>query len=145
VAAISSQVSVLQGAGVQHILVNGVGDVGGIPETLGLSLAAQADRRALSINLSTQLFAALDSSIYTLDVVGFFDQVNLDPTLFGLPAGIDVTGSCLTTGTPPNCGEEFAFFDTVHLALLASDGLWSNLGFVPLNALASIRVTKLAP
>ena len=63
VAAISSQVSVLQGAGAQHILVNGVGDVGGIPETLGLSLAAQADGRARSINLSTQLFADLDSSI----------------------------------------------------------------------------------
>jgi phospholipase/lecithinase/hemolysin len=49
----------------------------------------------------------------TLDAIGLYDAALLNPSLFGLPAGLDVTGSCLTTGTPPNCSG-FAFFDTVH-------------------------------
>ena len=45
--------------------MNGVGDVGNIPETLALGAAAQAHGRALSEDLSAQLFAALDPSVYT--------------------------------------------------------------------------------
>jgi phospholipase/lecithinase/hemolysin len=126
VAAVTAQVTALQAAGALNILINGVGDVGNIPETLGLSPAAQADGRALSIDLSNQLFAAVDPSVFTLDVVGLFDEVNLNPELFGLPAGIDITGSCLTTGSPPAC-DNFAFFDTVHptsaLNAILADGM----------------------
>ena len=111
--AIAGQVTALQTAGAQHILVNGVGDVGNIPETLSLGTAAVTHGRALSLDLSTQLFAALDASVFTLDAIGLYDAALLNPGLFGLPAGLDVTGSCLTTGTPPNCSG-FAFFDTVH-------------------------------
>jgi outer membrane lipase/esterase len=111
--AIAGQVTALQTAGAQHILVNGVGDVGSIPETLSLGNAAVTHGRALSLDLSAQLFAALDASVLTLDAIGLYDAALLNPSLFGLPAGLDVTGSCLTTGTPPNCSG-FAFFDTVH-------------------------------
>ena len=111
--AIVGQVTALQAAGAQHILVNGVGDVGNIPETLALGAAAQTHGRALSLDVSTQLFAALDPSVYTLDAIGLYDAALVNPSLFGLPTGLDITGSCLTTGTPPNCSG-FAFFDTVH-------------------------------
>lgn len=78
-----------------------------------LYASAQADGRALSVDMSAQLFAALDPSVFTLDVIGLFDQVNLSPVLFGLPLWINVTGSCLTNGIPPSC-DNFAFFDWVH-------------------------------
>lgn len=124
--AIAGQVTALQAAGAQHILVNGVGDVGNIPETLALGAAAVTHGRALSIDVSTQLFAALDPSVYTLDAIGLYDAALLNPSLFGLPTGLDITGSCLTTGTPPNCSG-FAFFDTVHpttaLAAVLGDGM----------------------
>lgn len=123
VMAVSAQISVLQGAGAQHILVNGIGDVGNIPETLAISAAAQAQGRALSRDLTDQLFAALDPSVLTVDVITLFDQATLDPTFFGLPAGLDLTGSCLTTGAPPDCSG-FAFFDTVH----PTDALHAILG-----------------
>ncbi len=126
VAAITTGVSQLQSAGAQHILVNGVGDVGSIPETLGLGGGAPAHGRALSQDLSSQLFVALDPSVYSLDVIALFDAVQLDPTLYGLPAGIDVTGSCLTSGAPPACSN-FAFFDPVHpsteLNAILADGM----------------------
>lgn len=125
-AAITGQVTALQAAGAQHILVNGVGDVGSIPETLAIGGGAPAFGRAFSLDLSGQLFAALDPSVYSLDVIALFDAVQADPTLYGLPAGIDVTGSCLTTGAPPACSN-FAFFDPVHpsteLNSILADGM----------------------
>lgn len=110
---IVSQISVLQGAGAKHFLVGGVGDVGMIPETLDLGAAAVANGTQLSSDLNAALFAALAPGIYTLDVIALFDAIQLDPESFGLPAGIDVTTSCLTHGAPPACGD-FAFFDPVH-------------------------------
>ena len=124
VAAVSSRVSALQAAGAVHILVNGVGDVGNIPESIALGAAVQADGRTLSIDMTAQVFAALDASVFTLDVVALFDDVLLDPTFYGLPAGIDLTGSCLTTGSPPACSN-FAFFDTVH-PTAALSGILAN-------------------
>ncbi len=124
--AITAQVTALQSAGAQHILVNGVGDVGSIPETLLLGGGAPVHGRAFSQNLSGQLFAVLDPSVHTLDVISLFDDVQLNPALYGLPAGINVTGSCLTQGSPPACSN-FAFFDTVHpsteLNSILADGM----------------------
>ncbi len=118
VVAIATSVSALKTTGAQHIIVAGVGDVGGIPETLALGGAASAEGRAASEEINAKIAAAIGGQAIFVDVLAISDGIGADPTAFGLPSGINVTDACLFSGSappagPPTC-EGFAFFDPVH-------------------------------
>jgi phospholipase/lecithinase/hemolysin len=116
VAAVLSQVTLLQSAGAQNILFVGVGDVGAIPEIAPFGPAAQA----LATNLANLMTTSIAGAIQPLcaqvfDSIGFFDVALSNPTLFGLPANLNITDAC-TAALPadfPTC-DGFAFIDTVH-------------------------------
>lgn len=80
----------------------------------------------------------------TFDVIGISNAGLLNPSLFGLPAGLDVTGSCLTTGTPPSCSG-FAFFGPVH-PTTALAGVLGNkmIAAIPEQGTALLLATTLA-
>ena len=113
VSAIMSAVDQLGVAGAQNILFVGVGDVGGIPEIGALGGTAPADGRQASEDMNAAIQAALSPSVTFFDTIGFFDQVQADPVLFGLPAGINLTDACIGTADSPTC-TNYAFFDPVH-------------------------------
>jgi phospholipase/lecithinase/hemolysin len=116
--AISTSVASLQAAGATAIMVMGVGNVGATPEAISAGAAAQAAGSSASQDLNTAIHAALPTNVGFFDVYGLAGAVGLDPAAFGLPAGINLTNACLTSGTPnpagpPTC-TNYAFFDTVH-------------------------------
>lgn len=116
VSAITSSIGLLQGAGAQNILFVGVGDVGGIPEILNLGGTAPADGRLASEDMNAAILAALPGSVQFFDTIALFDAVAANPALFGLPANLDLTTSCVGAGAnipDPTCSG-FAFFDDVH-------------------------------
>ncbi len=113
VAAITSAVSLLDAAGAQNILFVGVGDVGAIPEIGLLGGTAPAEGRQAAEDMNAAIAAALSPSVTFFDTIGFFDQVVVDPTLFGLPAGINLTDACIGTVDSPTC-TNYAYFDNVH-------------------------------
>ena len=118
VTSIVTQVNTLTALGAQHFLVAGVGNVGGIPETIAAGPAAQAAGLAVSTSMSNAIFAALPAGVATVDVIGLFNAVLANPTAYGLPVGLNITNACLGSGTPdpsgpPTCND-YAFFDTIH-------------------------------
>lgn len=116
VSAITTSIGLLQGAGAQNILFVGVGDVGGIPEILGLGGTASADGRVASEDMNAAILAALPGGVQFFDTIALFDAVAANPELFGLPAGLDLTQSCVGAGAnvPDATCSGFAFFDDVH-------------------------------
>lgn len=148
VTAIVTQVSVLQAAGAQYILVAGVGNVGGTPSAIAAGAAAQAAGLALSQQLTNALFAALPSNVYTLDVIGLFNAVGANPAAYGLPAGINLTNACLGSGTPDPAGPptctNYAFFDTIHPTTQVANILGTAMvTIVPEPGTASLLVVGL--
>lgn len=113
VSAIASSVSLLEAAGAQNILFVGVGDVGGIPELGLLGGTAPAEGRQASEDMNAAIQAALSPGVLFFDTISFFDEVVADPTLFGLPADINLADACVGTSASPAC-DGFAYFDTVH-------------------------------
>lgn len=116
VSAITSSIGLLQGAGAQNILFVGVGDVGGIPEILNIGGTAPVDGRQASEDLNAAIQAALPGGVDFFDTIALFDAVAANPALFGLPANLDLTTSCVGAGQnvpDPTCSG-FAFFDDVH-------------------------------
>jgi len=131
VAAIAGGIATLSGAGAQHFLFAGVGDVGSIPEILALGGTAPADGRAASEDINAAILAALTGGVTFFDTIALFDALAANPAAFGLPAGINLTDACVTSGVadpsgPPTC-TDFAFFDDVHpttqLHSIFGDGL----------------------
>jgi len=116
VAAITASIGLLQGAGAQNILFVGVGDVGGIPEILSLGGTAPIDGRAASEDMNAAILAALPGGVQFFDTIALLDAVAANPALFGLPAGLDLTTSCVGAGAnvPDATCSGFAFFDDVH-------------------------------
>ncbi len=117
-AELALQVSALSAAGAQHILVVGVPDVGAVPEVQALGAGAVFVARLFSEQINTEYQNALPGSVTYYDTIGFQDALTLDPTAFGLPAGLDLSTACLLAGAPdpsgaPTCND-YAFFDTVH-------------------------------
>jgi outer membrane lipase/esterase len=116
--AVQTSVTSLQAAGAVNILFVGVGDVGSIPEILALGGTASTDGRQASIDVNAAIQAALPAGAQYFDTIALTDAIALDPTLFGLPAGINTTVACLTSGTPDPAGPptciDYAFFDNVH-------------------------------
>jgi phospholipase/lecithinase/hemolysin len=120
VATILAQLSALQSAGALHFLVAGIGDVGAVPQSIAAGPAVQAFGRAVSVAMSNAIFAALPAGVFTVDVIALGDAVAANPAAFGLPAGINRTTACLSSGSPdpngpPTC-DGYAFFDGVHPA-----------------------------
>ena len=54
-----------------------------------------------------------DTNVYFFSYLDFFARLRADPTQFGLPADLQLTGSCLTAGAVPGCSNFFSF-DGVH-------------------------------
>lgn len=111
--AITTAVGFLELAGAQNILFVGVGDVGGIPELGAIGGTAPADGRQASEDMNAAIQAALSPSVTFFDTISFFDQVQANPALFGLPAGINTTDVCIGTAGSPAC-TNYAYFDSVH-------------------------------
>ena len=132
VAAISTSVLTLRSLGAQNILFVGVGDVGSPPTANGF----EAQGRAASIALNNAIQANLPAGTAFFDTIGFFDQVNASPTLYGLPAGLLTEVSCLNGGGappagPPTCNA-YTFFDNTHPTTQVSQLLGNRLvSFVP--------------
>jgi phospholipase/lecithinase/hemolysin len=149
VTAIVTQVSVLQAAGAQYILVAGVGNVGGTPGSIAIGGPVPAAGLAASQALTNALFAALPASVFKLDVIALFGNVGANPAAWGLPGGINLTTACLTSGAPdpsgpPTC-TNYAFFDNTHpttqVAAILGDGF--NVTAVPEPGTASLLVIGL--
>lgn len=107
----------LQAAGATNILFVGVPDVGLIPQLL--MIGAGAAGTAASQDLNTGIQGALPGGVSFFDSIALFSGVFADPAAFGLPAGINQTVACLTSGDmgpsgPPGCIDS-VYFDSVHL------------------------------
>ena len=97
-------------------MVAGVGNVGGIPETIGFGQAAQDAGRTASEDFNAALFGALPAGVATLDTIALFDAVLPNPAAFGLPAGINITDACLLAGgAPPGGALQVAGEESVEL------------------------------
>ena len=118
VAAVQSSIQSLQLAGAQNILFVGVGNVGGIPEMYTLGAPAVAAGRQASLDMNAAIQAVLPSNVTFFDTIALTDQVLANPSLFGLPAGLNTTTACLAAGAAPPGGaptcNDYAFFDSVH-------------------------------
>jgi phospholipase/lecithinase/hemolysin len=130
-AAITTSVASLQAVGAQAILFVGVGNVGAIPEVLALGGGAPAAGTSAATDLNAAIQAALPSNVLYFDTMALSAQVALDPTAFGLPAGINQTNACLGSGTPnpsgpPTC-TNYVFFDNVHPTSAVSQIIGSAL------------------
>ena len=122
VAQIVGAVSALSAAGANHFLVVGVGNVGGIPETIARGPAAESAGRSMSEGFNAALFRALMApglpSVHTLDPIPIGDAVQDSPAAYGLPADLDFRDACLDAMVAPPEGPPictgYAFFDTIH-------------------------------
>lgn len=116
VSGITTSIGLLQGAGAQNILFVGVGDVGSIPLVSSLGTPASDLGRFVSAGLNGSIQAALPGGVQFFDTMALFDAVAANPELFGLPAGLDLTTSCVGAGqnVPDATCSDFAFFDDVH-------------------------------
>lgn len=124
-------------AGATNILLTGVGNIGGTPETAALlDPGAPVAGRQASEDMNTALLGALPGSVLYYDPISLYDAVELDPAAFGLPAGIDYATPCLSSGAgdpsgAPTCNDYF-FFDEVHPTTQALQILGDELvAFVP--------------
>ena len=118
VLAIQTSVLSLQAAGAQHFVFVGVGNVGAIPEVLALGGGAPAAGTSASTDMNAAIQAALPPAVMYFDTMALSAAVAANPALYGLPAGINQTNACLTSGTPnpagpPTCNN-YVFFDSVH-------------------------------
>lgn len=116
VAAVLSQVTLLQSLGAQNFLFVGVGDVGALPELgpFGPFLQRLATNSANFMTQSIrEAIEPLGATVF--DSIDFFNSALSNPADFGLPADLNITDAC-TNALPadfPTC-EGFAFLDTVH-------------------------------
>jgi outer membrane lipase/esterase len=143
--AVQTSVTSLQAAGAQNILFVGVGNVGSIPEILALGGTASTDGRQASIDINAAIQAVLPPGALYFDTIALTDAVAANPADFGLPAGINLTNACLTSGTPnpsgpPTC-TDYAFFDSVHPTTQVLQILGNELvAFVPEPGTAGLLV-----
>jgi len=127
VAAISTSVLTLKNMGAQNILFVGVGDVGSPPSANGL----ETQGRNASIALNSAIQANLPAGTTFFDTIGFYDAVNANPALYGLPVGLLTEVSCLNGGGappagPPTC-DAYTFFDSTHPTTQISQVLGERL------------------
>ena len=100
-------VQTLSDLGANNILITGFPNA--TPDSaLALSLEANgfltSDLAGLSLD---------DTNVYFFSYLDFFARLRADPTQFGLPADLQLTGSCLAAGAAPGCSNFFSF-DGVH-------------------------------
>jgi phospholipase/lecithinase/hemolysin len=131
VLAVQTSVVSLQAAGASSILFVGVGNVGSTPETQALGAAAVTAGRQASEDINAAIQAALGPGVMYFNTIGLTDQIALDPTAFGLPAGINTTTACIGTPSAPTC-TNYAFWDNVHPTTAVLQILGNELvAFVP--------------
>jgi phospholipase/lecithinase/hemolysin len=91
----------------------------------------------------------MPSGAYYFDTIGLSDQLLANPSLFGLPAGINTTTACLAGGGappagPPTC-DGYAFFDNVHPTTQVQQLLGAQiLTLIPEPGTAVLMMTGLA-
>jgi phospholipase/lecithinase/hemolysin len=97
--------------GANHILIAGVPNP--------LEIEGQLLQAALNASLAAQapIFGVLGADVQQFDYFAFFTALSADPTVFGLPAGLNFTTPCLTAETPSpdiDC-RNYLRFDEIHV------------------------------
>lgn len=113
----------MAGAGVQHILLAGVPNP---TEIEGVMLQAALDA-ALDLLV---LDPGFTSNLYRFDYFGFFNNLLIDPTIYGLPADLDLVNSCLAVEIPgPNIDcSQYLLFDGTHVTRGVQQALSVEIG-----------------
>lgn len=113
----------LAGFGAQHILVAGVPNP---TEAEGIALQAALD---LALD-GVQANPGFGANLYRFDYFNFFNALLVDPTVYGLPAGLDVVNSCLDVETPGpdiDCSN-YLLFDGIHVTQGVQQALSIEIG-----------------
>lgn len=119
-------------AGAQHILLPNVPNLGLVPQVLNIgSPAAEALASSLALQFNAGVDAALAgmaANIMRMNTFGFLTDIVNDPTLFDLPANINVTDDCFTgyVGEPGDvCSdpENYLFWDRIHPSAVTHEQL----------------------
>lgn len=119
--AMASGLSLLAGAGAEHIVVTGIPDIGALPVSQPFGSAATALATARSEALNAQ-FAAITSSlalstgadIQFFDLFGLEQSLLANPAAFGLPP-LDTVDTCQSGGPAAvlSCNG-YLYFDPIH-------------------------------
>lgn len=113
----------LASAGARHILILGVPNPTN-PVGVGLQAALDAQLDVVAAGLPPFV------SLYRFDYFAFFNTLAADPTVFGLPAGLDLVTPCLAA-VPPGPGIDctgYLSFDGIHVTRAVQKALSVEIG-----------------
>jgi phospholipase/lecithinase/hemolysin len=121
----------LVAAGADHLLVPNVPNIGLVPEVVALGAGPQFFGAKLAQDLNDLVdagLAALAANIVRLDTFAFLTALVNDPTVFDLPANLNVTDPCFTgfvgiAGDVCLDPKSFAFFDRIHPSGVTQEAL----------------------
>ncbi|MDJ0926923.1 MAG: SGNH/GDSL hydrolase family protein [Gammaproteobacteria bacterium] len=120
VANLSSIITDLADAGAEHFFVPNLPDVGKTPAAIAAGPAASAFATSLSVQVNTQLAAAIPTlrddlgvNIIEFDTFTFLNNLIANPGMFGFT---NVDGQCLDFDTFIPCAnpDEYVFWDDIH-------------------------------